>query len=535
MNRYGVNPSLDDITVLIPHLRGNSQAYLDRAISSLPQGMNYLLLENDMGELAEALNAGLAAVETGWVFIFSDDDVLVESCIEDLAGVAFDADVVYPSMILASEDLSTHLGEHPAWPFCGNRLQQMNFVPGIFLARTDTVREAGYRHMNALEDWDIHVRMFRAGARYKPCPDAKVLYRQRDTSRNKGLTRESIKFWREQWVEPRPKTVAHFYHQGSAPGAYLRCQLPAKHLPGICNNDFWYLQNEDGVIRDSDIEADTVVFQWPGDQARALALVSMKANGIKVWVEVDDNYLTWEEKFMRKVGWGVEMNESTYSTAQHRWICKHADGIIVTTNHLRDIYRDVNPNVVVAPNCVDTDDWAPFADARKLDDTDWHVGWFASPSHEGDQKLIWHAANWASKQENVKVSVMGFNPKWKFPHVRLPWTNDIAMYRLLLHSLDVGWCPVSPTNQGLGRSDIKASELAMAGALPILTDLPPYDDWVHGETCLKAASPQQFLEHTRWALTNRDEARAIANNAKEWVLSNRNIRRQIEIWRDAFR
>lgn len=533
--RYGTAPRLSDVTVVIPHLRGNRTDWLQRAISSLPPGVAYVVAEND-GELAQALNQAVAEAETEWVYRLDDDDALIAGALEEMLGVAFDVDVVYPAMIFVDEEFTEHLGVHPAWPFCGNRLQQLNFVSGCSLFRRDAyLAVGGVREMDALEDWDLWVRMHRAGYRFKPCPDAKLCYRQRSVSRNKvTASREALLAFRAKWIDPRPATVAHFYHQGSAPGAYLRCQLPARHLPGIAANDWWIAHNEDGEIKMSDLEGRHAVFQFPGDQARAIALILMRKHGMKVWVEVDDDYLTWEKKFMDRVGWGVGMGEATFTTAQHRWIVKHADGVFVTTRHLRDVYREVNPNVVVAPNCVDTDDWAMFDGARRDDEEVWHCGWFASPSHEGDEKLIVRAAAWVAEQRDAVVAVMGYDPRWKLPHARLPWTSDLSMYRLMLHSLDVGWCPVTPSRQGLGRSDIKASELAMAGALPIVSDLPPYEDWKHGETCLKARNGAEFLKWTKWALRHRDEARALAANAKQFVLSERNIRVQITRWRDAF-
>jgi hypothetical protein len=486
------------------------------------------------GEMAEALNHALREVDTEWVLPFGDDDVAVENFIEEMCGVAFDADVVYPAMLLVSEDLKEIVGEHPAWPFCGNRLQQLNFVSGAFMARTDMLRKiGGWRQMDTLEDWDVHVRMYRAGARFKPCPDAVMLYRQRAGSRNKGLDRDMIAKWREKWVGERPEPLAHFYYQATAPTAYLRTILPARHLPGLATNDLWFSVNEQGDIRDSDIESKNVVFQFPGDQSRAYGLVVLRKNGYKVWVEVDDDYLHGEPKFMAKAGWKQKIGESTFSQEGHRWIVKHADGVFVTTEELAKRYRKVNPNVVVAPNCVDADDWDFLWQARRPEDDRMRVGWFASVSHHGDQKHIARAMEWCSQSKHAEPAVMGLDPQFKFDYVQLPWSNDMSMYRLLLHSLDVGLAPISQTIQGTGRSDIKASDYAMAGALPIVADVAPYAAWTHGENCLKASSPGDFYKHVRWACTHREEARALAAEAKKWVLEHRDIRKQISIWREA--
>jgi len=531
---YGTAPSLHDVTVVIPHLRGSNQEYLERAKSSFSQGTKIVVAAND-GEMAEALNAALRNVDTDWVLVFGDDDVALEGMVEAMCGVAFDADVVYPQMLLVSEDLSEVQGEHRAWPFCGNRLQQMNFVPGGFLARTEMLRRVGgWRNMEMLEDWDLHVRMHRAGARFKPCDDAVFFYRQRKNSRNKGLTRASIAEWRDEWVGERTKPLAHFYYQATAATQYLRCILPARHLPAIATDDLWFAADKDGKIHDSDIESESVVFQYPGDQSRAYGLVVLRHNGFKVWVDVDDDYLHGEHRFMRRTGWERKIGESQFSQEGHRWIVKHADGVFVTTEELAKRYRKVNKNVVVAPNCVDPLDWRVLEGARKQQDELVRVGWFASVSHHGDAKLVQRGMEWASQRDGVQVAVMGLDPRFTFEHIRLPWTNDLSMYKLMLHSLDIGLCPITATIQGSARSDIKATEYAMAGAMPIVSDLSAYAEWKHGETCLRAKDGKDFYHHLKWALSHRDEAEQIAARAKEFVLAERNIEKKVGIWREAF-
>jgi hypothetical protein len=541
LDRYGRTSSLDDVTIVIPHRRGVNEEYLQRAMSSFPKGMQLLVAEND-NDLAGAMNEALETVDTEWVLVFNDDDVAVEGMAEEMCQVAFDADVVYPTMYSVTEDLSEMIAEHPAWPFCGNRLQQLNFVPGCYLARTGSIREAGgWREMEALEDWDLHIRMYEAGARFKPAPEAKMVYRQRKGSRNDAVTRDYCRKWRDRYHPRENENLACFYFQATLPQTYLRCLLPARHLPGIATNDLWISHNsKTGEIIDHDIEGRVAVFQYPGDRARALSLVLLKHNGFKVWVEVDDDYLGAETRFMEKANWArgnddpkLGMNDKEFTMEQHRWIVRHADGVLVTTEELARRYRKVNPNVVVAPNCVDPVDWEPLAHAREEKET-WTVGWFASPSHHGDQRLIRRAMEWCCRQGDVKAAVMGIDPQFTFDGwVGIPWTNDLAMYRLALHTLDVGLAPVSRTIQGLGRSDIKATEYAMAGALPIVSFEEPYVDWEHGVTCLKAASGREFFEHVRWACTHRDEAREMAAAAKEWVLEHRNIERQVGIWREA--
>lgn len=532
-----------DVTVLIPHRRGNSEEWLRQALSGFPKDVTVLVAEND-GEMAEALNVALAQVATPWVCVFNDDDVPLRGFLQEMLAVSFDADVVYPSMVSVSEDLKEIKAEHPAWPFCGNRLEFMNFVPGLFLARTETLRKVGgWRDLDTLEDWDLHVRMYHAGARFKPAHRAVALYRRRVSTRNAAhagstsQTRESMFSFRDTHIGPHTIPVAHFHYQATVATTYLRCQLPARFLPGRCTQDMWFNHNEDGKIIDSDWEARDIVLQYPGDMARSMMLVVAQANGYRVWVEVDDDYLNAERKFMEKALWSRTISEghvgTGFSQQGHRWLVEHAHGVIVTNRVLADRYRKINPNVVVAPNCVDEDDWTVLKPVRE--DDSFRVGWAASQSHLGDERVIHRALEWAAQRRDGLVLLMGnITPSWKFTWVQVPWTDDLSVYRLNLHQLDVGLCPITRSLQGTARSDIKASEYAMAGALPIVHDAEPYEDWTHMENCLKAQSSTDYLNQVKWAMSHRDEAKQLAAEAKKWVMLNRNIRNQVGVWREAF-
>jgi GT2 family glycosyltransferase len=167
-----------DVTVLVPVLRERkNELWLKECLQGFPPGTKYLVAEND-GELAAAMNEALEAVETEWVMPFGHDDVPGEGLVEQLLAAGHDADVVYPTMILTDEELKP-TGAFNADIFCGNRLLTWNYVTGAFLARTEMVRKVGgWRDLENLEDWDLHVRMFKAGARFKACPAARMYYRQ---------------------------------------------------------------------------------------------------------------------------------------------------------------------------------------------------------------------------------------------------------------------------------------------------------------------------------------------------------------------
>ena len=187
--------------------------------------------------------------------------------------------MTYPSMVLTDQELPARSAYHPAYPFDKHRLYQWNYIPGIFLARTEMLRKVGgWRDLEALEDWDLHVRMVRAGARYKPVPEATVLYRQSEGSRNKAGVGFNQDEWRQRIVgEPEP-VKATFYYQATPVTTYWRCQLPARHLPGRCLPDHAaVLEPEDVLFPEHE---GTAIFQFPGDKVKAfMATVAMPQPG----------------------------------------------------------------------------------------------------------------------------------------------------------------------------------------------------------------------------------------------------------------
>lgn len=523
---------LEDVTVFIPFLNGTNEEWLQRAISSLPQGTRYVVARND-GDLIDSLNEALAECDTEWVLRLDATDVVVDGMIENLLAYSFDADVVYPALLGTNDDLTEIEWEHPAWSFCRNRLEFAPYLSGTSLMRRSLVqRVGGFSHVKAMEDWDLYVRLVRAGARLKPCNDAKLLCRVLPTSRTrteiKGDGSQEFEEFRKRW-EPREKILATFYYQGAPAAAYLRAVLPARHLPGIATADTRFLIRDEKLV--SLGGEGHLVMQWASDHERSAALVMAKAHGLRVYAEVDDNYHTGPVKgFLDKAGFKARIEEKSYNTVQgHRWFCSHANGVFVTTPWLAEVYSELNDNVIVAPNCVDRDDWDALPELE--DDGITRVGWFASPSHTVDVPLVASALRYASRHKRTQA-LMSDLAGAPAEVEKLGWTHDISMYRLMMKSIDIGLAPVTPGNAGNGRSDIKATEYAMGGALPILSDVVCYRDWEHGVTCLKASTPRQFKEHVRWALEHPDERREIVAKAREWALANREIRGQIHIWRE---
>lgn len=532
------------VTVLLPiHRTDGNREWLAQAIASFPAGTPYMVLEND-GEVSKAFNVGLKQADTEFVLPFGADDVATPGFLELLLSLSWNADVVYPGMTVTDPDLQP-IGDHYAAPFCPYRLQDAPYISGASLVRRSTaIAVGGYRNIDMLEDWDLWVRMARAGARFKPCPEAKLLYRRHADSRNERVNGKEDVFeqMRERIVlgkgllrrsrpDPLNDVTATFYNAATPATTYLRCTLPARYLPAVVRPDALVLATEEKLLF-PEHRGDAAVFQLAADVGAAFQAVAMRDNGIRVLVETDDNYLSSPGKQIRnRQQWGKQIRDGRAHSAEgHRWIVEQADGVIVTTEFLARQYRRVNPNVYVCPNTVDPADWP---DPVKPDDGVLRIVWPASKSHGGDVELVTRGLEWASRQDGVEVYVTGLDPRWPFKYGRIPWIDDLDGYRAHFRLFDIGVAPIKASPFALGRSDLKALEYAMGGCAPILSDVAPYDLWTDGENCLKAADAKGFLRAIQHLVRNRDETKQLAGAAREYVLTERTTQAQIHCWQEA--
>jgi hypothetical protein len=129
----------------------------------------------------------------------------------------------------------------------------------------------------------------------------------------------------------------------------------------------------------------------------------------------------------------------------------------------------------------------------------------------------------------IGLGASGGKPWYKFPYKHCAWSQDLSVYKRFLLDIDVGLCPVVGTPWAMCRSDLKALEYGMAGAYPIVSDVPPYDT----VDVPKAKTAKDFLREVQWMVRNQDEARSLARGWRQHVLENRTVKGNIDRWRTA--
>ena len=330
--------------------------------------------------------------------------------------------------------------------------------------------------------------------------------------------------------------LATFWAQATAGVNYYRARLPARHLPGkVVKLAPFDLKpgGQEGEYRFPRQEGETAIWLFPGNTTRALLIAQMKAQGIRVLVEADDNYLLhpplqvsrWQEKFD---------GTDSHSYEVFSKISRFADGMIVSTPKLAEVYEPLNQEIHVCRNSIDPADW-PEPSHQK--DGILRIGWAASDSHVYDAPLILDALEWASRQPNVEVVIIGIHPdfaRYRFPYRHVEWTDSLSQYRRNVGLIDVMLCPLRQGEWEDCKSDVKALEGAMGGACVVVSKVEPYRPWWDGEAPgLVAEHPWDFKKIVKHLVRRREETRVLAEAAREYVLEHRDIRRTASAWRDA--
>lgn len=328
-------------------------------------------------------------------------------------------------------------------------------------------------------------------------------------------------------IEPKPNPMT-FWAQETPGIRYLRCETPAKELG--CK-----VYHVDAVrwtgLSFEELNEGVAIWQILCNGSRLNIMRQLLSAGMPCYMEVDDNYTNWDES-AANASWTPEMptDPNQASLKLHRYATEMMDGVICSTEPLAEVYSKLNENVYVCRNSLDLSDWKP-----KLPRTDdkFRILWMASGSHKVDRKLVMPALEWASEQPGVEVYLLG--PRVSdLPNVyRIPWLHSQQEYRDKMIELkpDVGICAIRDNAFSRCKSDIKVLEYSLCGALPIVSPLPPYNDWL--ETVPTARNGAEWMKMIKWCIDHKDEVKERADYMYDFVTTHRTITTEAQSWLDA--
>lgn len=257
----------------------------------------------------------------------------------------------------------------------------------------------------------------------------------------------------------------------------------------------------------------------------------LHARGHRVLVGIDDDYwhtAPWHPR-------GPHLG----SLAALEALLAAADGLVVTTEPIRDVVRRVNPNVVVVPNSVDLDVMPPPRLTHRGRAT--RVGWSGWIGHGGDTAIL-QAPLRALFVADARLTfvVAGEVPGWAAAEPRVE--HDARLMPPLVHyrrlarlALEVFAIPLVEHPWNEARSLLKALETAALGIPMIVSDVGPYRA-LPDDVALKVPNTDAAWGAALERMVADAALRAAcADRALEWVRQQHTIETMGPLWATALR
>lgn len=270
--------------------------------------------------------------------------------------------------------------------------------------------------------------------------------------------------------------------------------------------------------------ADVVVMQMCHTEAALALFHSIRdAYRIPVLVEIDDNMVSTAEYNAAHDAYAPGSDLRRIAIDQF----KAADGIIVTTDHLKGVYSEFNPHIYVVPNCIDFKVWGN--NKRKKHDNI-RIGWAGGASHSEDLRLILPAMKTLlQKHKNIEFVFVHGIPEFlkNIPRVRtITKFSRIDKYPSFISSLsfDIGIAPLVDNAFNRSKSNLRWLENA-AYKIPCVASKVGHfaetiTDGVDGFLCEDAESFGKRLEEL---IVNKQLRKTIGINGYEKVQSDFNV------------
>jgi glycosyltransferase involved in cell wall biosynthesis len=299
------------------------------------------------------------------------------------------------------------------------------------------------------------------------------------------------------------------------------------------------------------LDADIVVFHRPNDDRSFEIARMLKLQGKKIVMDNDDTYKGVETHKMALKLKKVDANLD-------KFVREMADMVTCSTEFLAEEYRKINPNVVVLKNCIDPDDWPE--EPQRNESGKVRIGLVGSVGLNNDYKSLAPILEHLCARPDVQVVLFSVPPKnedtkkivqklyrkeyqfWEqFPNIEWQPFVPVANYISTLDDLklDLMLIPRSDDYFNRCKSNIKFLESSML-EVPVIAQgfedgQSPYqqnpEDAKH---MVIVTDNSKWLEEIDRLIANPELRRKIGKEAKEYVLENYDIHKNIHLWEEAY-
>lgn len=270
--------------------------------------------------------------------------------------------------------------------------------------------------------------------------------------------------------------------------------------------------------------------------------------GKPVLVDMDDNY-----KAVRESSPAYEVYyPGSQKNAIVGAVLSLAKGVTVSTEPLKEVYKNLNKNIYVLPNCNDINDWQ--FKPQKWNDGLIRIGWQGSVTHDEDLEIMTEPImHIFKKYPNVRWEVLGGITEDKVESYKKKF--GIFYNRVLVHfgipawqgwpeklaslGWDIGVAPLTDNEFTICKSHIKWMEYAMYKIPCIASYVYPYYQDIqktktiqHGKTGFLAKNKEDWIKYLELLIENVKIRKRIGNNAYQYIKENWQWSQHIHKWKE---
>lgn len=303
-----------------------------------------------------------------------------------------------------------------------------------------------------------------------------------------------MKFDRQEYERGLRKLRVFMVHSQNNAVGWYRIQQPAKWLNDsglaeVRTTKFFFHNAKEiplAEIEKQCIWADIIVYQRLDTQYHVARIKATQDLNKPVLAETDDFV-----QLVPPYNPGARFYHPN-SEASNQWanvVLKISDGVLVTTEGLRRLYYQLNKNILICPNFIDTGWWTNPAwtekPARKHPDTV-IIGWQGANAHSANLEII----------QPIIPRILEKYPHAEFHYVAYPlaWISDLKRKfkdRVKLHKwvfftnhprkissygFDIGLAPLVDNFFNRGKSGLRVLEYGINKTAVVASPLPAYKE-----------------------------------------------------------
>jgi glycosyltransferase involved in cell wall biosynthesis len=236
-----------------------------------------------------------------------------------------------------------------------------------------------------------------------------------------------------------------------------------------------------------------------------------------------------------------------------RYFCREADGIIVSTEFLKQRLAQLNDSIIVVPNALDEQLFNRMSERATYEVSGSQmtiIGYMGTFTHDADLMMILQPlrAILRKYRERIEMHLVGgiagqaFLPSLQglpvrvlhVPTIDVAYPNFVKWMKENLN-WDLAIAPLEDNYFNRSKSDIKYLDYSALGIPGIYSRVPAYESSIHhfDNGLLIRNTPSEWVKALELLITDESLRLRLAQKAQEDVFSRRTLKVCAVNWRDA--